>query len=194
MTKEEVKQNIRYNENLVNQYQRKLNSLNQQLNSLNATVRQLNSQNNDLVGRKKKLDGELAELGQLKRKVQGLQDEFSSRQTKRVTGYNRNIGQIFTTNFFASYISGMKSLLSGSEYRNTFNGLTSAVDKVTKKIKEKDREMDSVVKQINDVRSRIDRTNREINSCRSQISQTSSDLAYRKRRIQYWKDQLKYAT
>lgn len=194
MTKEEVKQNIRYNENLVNQYQRRLNSLNQQVNSLNSTVRQLNAQNNDLVSRKKKLEGELAELGQLKNKVQNLRDEFSSRQTRRMTGYNRNIGSIFTTNFFSSYINGMKSLLSGSEYRNAYNGLSSAVDKVVKKIKEKDREVDSVVKQINDVRRRIDNATLEIRSCRSQISQTESDLAYRRRRIQYWKDKLKYAT
>ena len=194
MTKAEVQSNIRYNENLVAQYQRKLNSLNQQLSSLNATARQLESQNQDLIRRKQKLESEMGELARLKQKLQGLQNDFSSKQTKRVNGYNKNITQVFSVNFFSSYIDGMKMLLSGSEYRNTYNGLTSALEKVSKKTQEKQREIDSVTNQINGVRSKIDSTNREISTCRNNIGQTNNDLAYRKKRIQYWKDQLKYAT
>lgn len=194
MTKAEVQSNIRYNENLVAQYQRKIASLNQKVESLGASVRQLNAQMGDLSGRKNKQETERAELVQLRRKVQNLQTEFGNRQAKRVNGYNRNITQIFTTNFFSSYINGMKTLLSGSEYRNAYNGLSSACEKITAKINEKQREIDSIIRQMNNIRSRIDSDNREISSCRSQISQTSNDLAYRRRRIEYWKDQLKYAT
>ena len=126
MTKQEVQNNIRYNENLVNQYQREINSLNSQVRTLNSRISQLNSQIGSLNSRKQTLSNEIAELQRLKTKLQGLRDNFSARQSKRVSGFNRNTTQVLSVKFIASYISGMRDLLSGQEYRNTYNGLTTA--------------------------------------------------------------------
>jgi len=194
MTKQEVQENIRYNENLVYQYQRDLNNLNSRLNSLNSRSNQLNGQISSLRLRKQTLEREVGELQRLKSKIQGLRDDFSSRQSKRVNNFNHSITQILSVRFITSYISGMRDLLSGQEYRNTYNGISTAYDRVSDKLQTKQRELESTIGQYNSAQNNIDSTRRDINSCRNQISQKNSDLSYRRRRIQYWEEQLQYAT
>lgn len=194
MTKAEVQYNIRYNENLVSQYQRDINNLNRQISSCRSTINQLNSQLSDLASASRRLQTEYDELSRLRQKFQKLQTDFASRQAKRVAGFAKNTLQAFTTNFFSSYLSGMKTLLSGSEYRNTYNGLTTALERIKAKIQAKQREIDSNDSRQRNVNNQISSKNREINNCRSRIAKTNDSLAYRRRRIQYWKEQLQYAT
>ena len=142
MTKQEVMDKIRYNENLINQYNRDLNALHRQIDSLNGRINQLNNQLGQLNARRHKLQTELSELQALKSKFQKLQNDFASRQRKRVSGFNQNTIQLLSVRFILSYISGMKNLLSGAEYRSAYNGLSAAIDKINKQIQAKQRELD----------------------------------------------------
>lgn len=138
MTRAQVNSNIRYNENLIRSYQKSVQSLNSQIEELSA----------------------------LKRKIQGYQSEFSSRERNRKNRLSNNFSGKFNLKFVMSYVTGMISLLSGSEYRNAYNGLSEAIHRIDK--------------QIAGLR-------REVNSYNGQIS-------YRRQRIDYWKRQLRYAT
>lgn len=194
MTKQEVQNNIRYNENLVNQYQREINNLDNQIRTLNSRISQYNGQINNLRNNKQNLENQLDELQRLHNKVTGLLDAFSSRQAKRVANFNKNNSVTGGLRFIKTYIEGMKDLLSGQEYRNTYNGLTTAIDKVKKQIQAKQREIESVGSQINNAQRNADGAQREINNCRNRINQLHNDLSYRKRRIQYWQSQMATAT
>ena len=194
MTKQEVYNNIRYNENLVAQYHREIASLNTKITSRKSLINHLNGQIGELKGRRQKLEEQLGELQRLRTKLQDLRDRFSARQTKRVTGFNKYNSLALGVRFIQSYMDGMRDLLSGQEYRNTYNGITAAIDKVNGQIQSKQREIDSVNSQINTAQRNIDIARNDINSYRNSISQRNGDISYRRGRIRYWNDQLKYAT
>ncbi len=194
MTKQEVQNNIRYNQNLVSQYEREISNLYGQINSQDSKIRQLDGQIGGLRARKQSIDGEYSELQRLRSKLQSLRDNFSVRQSKRVSGFNKNVGNIINVKFIKSYISGMRDLLSGQEYRNTYNGITSAIDKVNSQIQAKQREIESVQAQINSAQRNIDNARSLINSYQRSIEQRKGDISYRRQRIRYWEGQLQYAT
>ena len=194
MTKQEVLDNIRYNENLVNQYQREINSYRNSVNALSSAIKTLNGKIDALVVTRKKLEQEISELQALKSKLTTLQESFAQRQSQRVTNFNKHSGLAMGLKLFTSYWNGMKDLLSGQEYRKTYNGLTEAIEKADKKLQAKVRERESVKSNINQLNGQIDSKKREINSYNTRISQRSSDLSYRKERIRYWQNQLQYAT
>ncbi len=194
MTKQEVQNNIRYNENLVNQYQREINNLNNQINSLNSGIQSSNGQIAGLVARKKTLEREMSELNGLRAKLQGLKDNFGNRQSRRMNNFVRYSAQVINVHFIGSYLSGMRDLLSGREYQNALNGIVESIAKVMNKLRAKQQEIDSVQAEINKAQQNINNANDEINRCRQRLNQRRSDLAYRKNRIQYWKEQLKKAT
>ena len=135
MTRTEIKNNILYNENLVVSYQKSIREINSKINELN----------------------------KLKSKYSSLQSSFSAKQRKRKNKFNSNFSGTFNVRLISSYISGMRNLLSGNEYKNAYNGLTTAIEKINNQIKK-------LQKQLNDYNDK---------------------LAYRKKRILYWKEQLK---
>ncbi len=194
MTKAEVLENIKYNENLVYQYQKKINDLQQQISSQNAAVNKLNAQLREMSSQKKQLDSQTDELDRLKKKFDNLQRDFAGKQSKRINNFNKNFSQNLNTHFIGSYISGMQNLLSGAEYKKAYNGLSDAGETVLRKLKAKRNESQAVGARITAANKDIDARTRMISSLKGQLNQTNSDLAYRKQRITYWKDQLKNAT
>lgn len=147
MTKQEVYNNIRYNENLVNSYSNNLRRLKNNINNLNSQISQCNSQISQLNSRMRELRKQINELDQLKSKYQKLQNDFMNRQSKRVNKFNVNFSKQLNLKFILSYINGMCSLLSGNEYKNAYNGLTSAIDTISNKIRVIQQE-DNEVKEI----------------------------------------------
>lgn len=135
MTKQEVRNNIQYNENLVNQYLNTLSRLKKTVNGLNSQINQYNSQISQLNSSIKSKKSQIDELNRLKSKYQKLQNDFASRQSKRVNRFNINFSQNLNLKFIRSYISGMKSLLSGNDYKRAYNGLSSAISTISNKIK-----------------------------------------------------------
>ena len=194
MTKQEVLNNIIYNQNLVSQYEREISNLYGQINSQNSKIKQLDGQIAGFRARKQSLTDEQSELQRLRSKLQSLRDNFSARQSKRVSGFNKNVANIINVKFIKSYISGMRDLLSGQEYRNTYNGITSAIDKVNRQIQVKQREIESVQGQINSAQRNIDSARSLINSYQRSIEQRKGDLSYCRQCIRYWEGQLQYAT
>lgn len=194
MTKQEVYQNIRYNEDLVNSYTRNLNNLRARVNDLNAQIDSYNGQINQLDARIRGLRTQIDELKQLRIKYQGLQNEFADRQAKRWSRFTLNFSRGFHFKFILSYISGMKNLLSGGEYRRAYDGLSAAVNTIAHKIRSIQEEIDGINKDISSKRRRIDSIWGDIRYNQSQINQMNSNLSYRRQRITYWKRQLRYAT
>lgn len=135
MTEGEIRQNISYNENLIQGY----------------------------LGQKTKVKSEIEELEALKVRLSNFQFEFASRQETRRAGLKKYLGFNFRNNIFLSYIDGMEQLLNGQEYKDTYNGLTTATEKVKSKIYEK---------------------------C-SELSEIENNLSYRIQRKSYWEQQLR---
>lgn len=140
MTEGEIRGNISYNENLIQGYLSQIT----------------------------KLQGEIEELEALKTKISNYQFDFASRQESRRSGLNKYLGFNLRSNIFSKYITGMSELLNGQEYSNTYNGLTTASERVQGKIDEKI----------------------------TALSEVENNLSYRRQRKSYWEQQLRnyYAT
>lgn len=140
MTEGEIKGNISYNENLIQGYLTQIT----------------------------KIQGEIEELEALKSKISNFQFDFASRQDSRRSGLSKYISFNLRSNIFSKYITGMSELLNGQEYTNTYNGLTTASERVQNKINEKT----------------------------SSLTEVENNLSYRRKRKSYWEQQLRnyYAT
>lgn len=108
MTSSEIRNNIQYNENLINQY--------------NAEKRNINN----------KLD----ELECLRDKFSTLQNDFGNRQFRRQQNLSIYSSKRLQNKIFASYCTGMGSLLRGTEFNNAYEGLSYAKQKINVKIQE----------------------------------------------------------
>lgn len=194
MTKQEVYNNIRYNENLVASYQSTLRRLKNNIDDADTKISRYNSQITELNSEIKNLRSQIEELNMLKSKYQKLQNDFSSRQAQRVKRFNLNFSENLGVKFILSYVNGMKELLSGNEYKKAYNGLTTAFEKISNKIKSIQKEIDNLDSGANSKRRKIDELRSNINSYKNQMSKTNSNISYSRQRIIYWKDQLKYAT
>lgn len=194
MTRGEVQEKIRYNERLVIQFQNQVNDLQRRISSSESQIRSLNSQRSDYIFKANKLKKQIEELSQLKKKYQSLQTNFSDRQSKRISKFNANFSKNLNVKFINSYISGMKTLLSGSEYKKAYNGLTTAKDKITKQISIIQQQFDDVQRRESNAQKEIDNIQRSISSYRNQINTANSNLSYRRQRITYWRNQLQFAT
>ncbi len=106
MTIEEVRSNIRYNEDLIDQFTAEKNGLYNQIEELEA------------------LGG----------KFTNLQTKFGDMQSARQQKL-RSFATI-SNKIFSSYLAGMRDLLSNTEFQNTYDGLSTARGKVRAKIEE----------------------------------------------------------
>lgn len=194
MTKQEVLENIRYNENLVNQYVSTLNNLRSRFSDANVEIGRYNSQLTSLNTQARELNDQISELNQLKGKCQRLQENFGSRQASRINKFNVNVSSMKGTGFISSYISGMSSLLSGSEYRNAYNGIGTAISTISSDIREKQGRLNELRNSISSVERSLETARRNLSSWQNQIDETSNNLSYRRQRIEYWRNQLAYAT
>lgn len=194
MTKSEVLNNIKYNENLVIQFQQKKNYLQQQIESQLSAIRQIESRIDGANEEKRKKQKSIDECVALKKKFGTLQSDFAARQNKRVVSFQRNFSKQINASFITSYINGMNSLLSGSEYKSTVSGITTAIEKVSLQIKKEQEDLNSINLRIDSFNKDIETRKRVISDLKSQIVQVNNSISYRKQRITYWKEQLKSAT
>ncbi len=194
MTRAEVQENIRYNERLLTQYQNQVNDIQHKIHSLESQASSLYSQKSGYISDINKLEKQIDELNQLKRKYQTLQDDFYSRQAKRLNRLGTIDSQNLKVKFINSYVDGMKLLLSGSEYKAAYNNLTESKEIIAKEINSIQRRIDNLKNTVVSVEREIDSKQNSINSYRSQRSTAESNLSYRKQRITYWRKQLRFAT
>lgn len=112
------------------------------------------------------LEGKIYELERLRTKVRTLQATFENKQSLR----KRKLSNIFSTKLnvkmISTYTTAMNDLLSGPEYRNAYNGLVSAQERI----------------------------NSQIRSIQNEIQANKNDLDYNSGRVSYWRNQLQYAT
>lgn len=130
----EVKNNIKYNEDLIKSYQSSIKELKEQI----------------------------SELTVLKGKLQSFQKDFSNREANRKKKIAKGFAGL-NFKFLTAYIKGMSNLISGSEYKKAYNGLSEAIRKVDKKII-------SIREEINDCNKKIE---------------------YNRIRVRHWENQLK---
>ena len=194
MTKQEVLENIRYNENLVNQYVGTINDLSGRVSDINAEISRYNSQLTSLNTQARELNEQISELNQLKGKCQRLHEDFAGKQASRITKFNANVASLKGTGFISSYVSGMSSLLSGSEYRNAYNGIETAISTICSDLNAKQGRLNEVRNNIASLEQYLESARRNLSSYQNQISETNTNLSYRRQRITYWRNQLIYAT
>lgn len=195
MTRAEVYSNIRYNESLVSQYQSTISSLHSRISGLNAQINNWQNQIARLTAQKNKLQSQIKELLVLKNKYAALQDRFANRQASRTSKLTLNFAQRANSfKFLPSYVNGMRALLTGSEYKNAYNGLTTARETIDKKVRQLQNEVDTINREISGLYNRINANQCEIRSAQARINETSSNLSYRRQRLTYWYGQLSAAT
>lgn len=194
MTKQEVYNNIQYNENLVRNYMRQIENLENQIADYTRRIAKLTNQRDDLQSELKKVEEEIRELSQLFKKFQKLQDDFNARQLRRKANLVKNFLVRPNVKFIGAYISGMEELLSGGEYRHAYNGVADAMEVVQKRKHTGQNHAGRLSEKIMAVLRDIDWTQQSINSCRAKIDATHLQISDVRGRISYWQQQLQYAT
>lgn len=108
MNSYEIRNNIRYNENLIDQY----------------------------YSEKAGIVTKIEELEQLQKRFTTFQNEFCEIQDHRQLGLTKFSQTTISNKIIPSYISGMNALLRGAEFNNAYHGLTAAKSKVESKRQE----------------------------------------------------------
>ena len=108
MTVNEIRNNIIYNENLINQF----------------------------YAEKRTIETQINELEQLRGKFTTLQNNFGTKQESRQQGLLRFSQVIVSNKIFSNYLKGMTSLLCGRQFNDAYNGLTTAKQKINTKLNE----------------------------------------------------------
>lgn len=108
MTVNEIRNNIIYNENLIEQFHAK----------------------------KRAIEAQIGELEQLRGKFTTLQNNFGAKQERRQQGLLRFSHTIVSNKIFSNYLNGMTSLLSGCQFNDAYDGLTTAKQKINEKLNE----------------------------------------------------------
>lgn len=105
MTVDSIRNNIIYNENLVDQF----------------------------YAEKKSIEAQIDELEQLRGKFTTLQNSFVAKQESRKQGLLRFSHANVSNKIFSNYLSGMTSLLGGRQFNDAYDGLTTAKQKINAK-------------------------------------------------------------
>lgn len=108
MTEAEIRQNIRYNENLIDQY----------------------------MADRSNYQREIEELEALKSKYTNLQNDFGNRQQYRRGKLTNFLHTGLQNSIITKYYNGMNELLNGAEFNNAYNGINDAKYKIDQKINE----------------------------------------------------------
>lgn len=134
---EYIYRNIRYHENLIQSYKYTISELN----------------------------GQIDELITLKGKLQSYQQDFSTRESNRKNRLLNRFSSNMNFKFLSAYINGMRNLVSGSEYRKAYNGISSGIARV----------------------------NTQISQLRGDVEDYNNKIRYSNKQISFWKRQIKYA-
>lgn len=110
MTEAEIRSNIRYNEDLIDQYTQE----------------------------KRDVEAQIDELDALKSKYSGLQSRFGERQQQRQTSLASMLGSGIQNSILHKYYSGMSGLLGGTGFNNAYDGLSEAKRRIDQKIAQLD--------------------------------------------------------
>ena len=187
MEKEEVLNNIRYNERLINDLSRRLNQLNNQQNSLNREIdkiwKKVDQCDRSINDQKKKMD----DVEVMKRKLQQVREEYEKKQRARINALKTLECREIKQNFMKSYLRYMNNLIKGPEATRTIRGLDEATEKTKKELNHIKSEIaeirDKKIRFLND----IDELKRNVSQAKESIDDTLRQLSYRRDRLSYWK-------
>lgn len=126
MTKATVKNNIKYNENLVRSYQRSISEKKTQV----------------------------SELTRLKGKITSYKSEFIRRERSRKNKVSAMSGKI-SLNIFKIYSWGINAIFTGFQYLQAINGLDTASHEVQKRINSINGEINSLEGKLKYRRNRV---------------------------------------
>lgn len=132
MTKDAVRRNIRYNEDLVRSYQKSINE--------------------------KRI--QIQELTQLKGKITSYKNEFAKKEKNRKNKLSSSVR--ISLNIFGIYMGGIQAILNGIQYRKAMNGLDSASGEVQKRINSINGEINSLEGNVRYRKQRISYWQRQL--------------------------------
>lgn len=137
MSIERIKDNIRFNQNLINDYSSQI----------------------------PKLESKIEELGMLKAKYDRLQGDFEGLQEARMRSLSNVQASPIQNQILVRYYDEMHGILTGADYNNALNGLTTAKETITSKI----------------------------SGLKNELATAEANLEYRIGRREYWEDELRKA-
>ncbi len=108
MTVYEIRSNIRYNEDLLDQF----------------------------YAEKAEIEKKIDELERLSGKFDVLQNNFSQKQTRRLQGLSQFSQSTISNRIVPIYRDGMGELLNGAQYHTALNGLSTAKSRIGSKKQE----------------------------------------------------------
>ena len=194
MTVQEVNENIRYNQRLVYSYQSQLNNINAQMNSTKQGITDAQAQKKWLIIEKETHEDDYKQLAGLRKQYEMLRDTGIRIESKRVSDLNNFDSMMLGQNMAVEYRNVAHKLVKNSMYESAMEDVYRDINTVNMKMSSLNQmiidDTNSISKVEQDIRYRTDRLH-ELQRKRTKIS---DDLAYRKRRIIYWQNQLRYAT
>lgn len=120
MTVSEIRSNIRYNENLIEEFSKEKQNIENQIN----------------------------ELEKLNEKYEGLRSKFGARQQQRQNKLSLFLSSNLQNSILEKYYNGMNALLVGKEFNNAYDGLAEAKQKIRKKINQLDQQRDDCIDKL----------------------------------------------
>ncbi|MEE0931023.1 MAG: hypothetical protein UIM53_08485 [Acutalibacteraceae bacterium] len=138
MTISEIQSNINYNEGLIEQF----------------------------YTEKRTLETQIDELEQLREKFTTLQNNFGSKQESRQQGLAKFTHTNINNKIFSNYFNGMTSLLSGRQFNDAYEGLSTAKQTINTKLQE----------------------------LMQNLTECEGNITYRENRKAYWQEQLRLAS
>ena len=134
MTVEEIKSNIRYNEDLIDQY----------------------------IREKRILERRIADFDLLKNKYISFQNAFGEQQQSRQRKLASFLSSNVQNQIVGKFYDGMNGLLFGTDFNNAYEGLTEAKRVINRKITELDQQLDDCKGNLAYRRGRLDYWQREL--------------------------------
>lgn len=128
MTVYEIRSNIIYNENLIEQF----------------------------TNEKQDLENQICELEMLGAKYSGLQSEFGDRQQQRRNKLSLFLASGLQNKIVQRYYNGMNGFLGNADFNNAYDGLSEAKRIINQKISQLDQQLDDCEGRISYRRNRRD--------------------------------------
>ena len=134
MTEAEIREKIRYNERLIDQF----------------------------ANEKRGIEKDLEDLEGLRNKFNTLQNKFSSKQEERQGKLSLFLTSSISNTILNKYFNGMNSLLNSKEFNNTYNGLSEAKRKISNELRKLLQELEECEDKIDYRKNRRDYWKRQL--------------------------------
>lgn len=191
MEKQEVLQNIEYNNRLIRGLQSDLYHYQDRLSSIQREEKHTNQKISDFDAQIRNLRNKKEDIEKIKKRIESLYSEYEEKQRARMALLNRVNARPIRQNFMKSYLNQMNELIKGREAHSALDGLREAINKTQNEFIHMQNEIENCQNDKNNLLRAIEDLHRQYSRTQSMISDVNSQLRYRRNRLEYWKNILR---